>query len=479
MKSKRIFSIFLTGILLLSCAGCGATSSGLSMLSRKKVTELTQKGETYWKAYQPHQETGDALRVVEYQKPLSYALEYPKTGHPAVDERIEGIVAEIRNGFDQEFLPAEPDETADEAENRSHKQTESTLYLGYEAYLTDNDQMSLVFFETHETNEVLSPHTRIQIFHFDLGKDVEISGEDLIWTDFKQNASAYAQKYFTATEPYSQGIFGNYAALLAPDAGRFDRFAFTTEGVRFYFERYDLFPGSYGIVSLTIPYADLRTKITPPKQETEVPAEKTNRKMVALTFDDGPNPIATNAILDTLEQYNAKATFFDLGHLVEKYPDVVKREAALGCEVGSHSYDHKNFSKLTAAQITADVEKTAAAFQKALGQEPALFRPPYGACNDTVKKQIPMALCLWSVDTLDWKSRDAKAVVKAVKDAGDLDGKVILLHSIYSSTAEATAELVPYLQEQGYELVTVSRLLAEKYGETPQTGKIYGYSYFQ
>lgn len=479
MKTKRILTFIMLGVLLFSCGGCSITSSGLSMLGRKRIAELTQKGEAYWKEYQSQQEAGEALRIVEYQKPLSYALEYPKTGHSAVDKRIEGIVAEMRNGFDQEFLPTAPDEAADETKARSRQQTEATLYLGYESYLTDNDQMSLVFFETHEASGSLSPHTRIQIFHFDLEKDAEISGEELIWTDFKKNASVYAQKYFTTTEPYSRGIFGNYAALLAPDAGRFDRFAFTTEGVRFYFERYDLFPGSYGIVSLTIPYADLRTKIEEPKQETEVPAEKTDQKMVALTFDDGPNPIATNAILDTLEQYDAKATFFDLGHLVEKYPDVVKREAALGCEVGSHSYDHKNFSKLTAAQIAADVEKTAAAFQKALGQNPALFRPPYGACNDTVKKQIPMALCLWSVDTLDWKSKDAKAVVKAVKSAGDLDGKVILLHGIYGSTAEATAELVPYLQGQGYELVTVSQLLAEKYGETPQAGKIYGYSYFQ
>lgn len=69
--------------------------------------------------------------------------------------------------------------------------------------------------------------------------------------------------------------------------------------------------------------------------------------MVALTYDDGPNPKATKAILDVLEKYDARAIFFDLGSLVEKYPDVVKREEALGCEVGSHSYDHKNFNKLT------------------------------------------------------------------------------------------------------------------------------------
>lgn len=475
MKPKRIISFLLISILLLSCCGCSATSSGLSMLNRKKITELTQKGETYWAAYQEHQETGEATNVVEYQKPLSYVLQYPKTGCAAVDERIKGIVTDIRNAFDQEFLQANTSEN----EIKNSKETEATLYLGYEAYLTDNDHMSLVFFETHEADGVLSPHTRIQIFHFDLGEDMEIPAEELMWTDFAKNASAYTQKYFTTTEPYSKGIFGNYATLLAPDGGRFDRFAFTTEGVLFYFDRYDLFPGSYGIVSLTIPYEDMRTKIEVPKADTLLPPEKSNKKMVALTYDDGPNPIATNAILDTLEQYGAKATFFDLGHLVERYPDVVKREAALGCEVGSHSYDHKNFSKLTAAQISADVQKTAAAFQKALGKDPSVFRPPYGACNDNVKKQISMPIYLWSIDTLDWKSRNAKAILDVIKTSGDLDGKVILMHGIYTSSAEATAILVPYLQGQGYELVTVSELIQAKHGEIPANGKIYGYSYFQ
>ncbi|MGN0135754.1 polysaccharide deacetylase family protein [Anaerotignum sp.] len=475
MKPKRIFAFFLMSLLFLFCCGCSATSSGLSMLNHKKITELTLKGETYWAAYQEHQEVGEAISIVDYQKPLSYVLQYPQTGHTAIDDRIEGIVTEIRNAFDQEFLPGE----TPAGETDSGKKTEAVLYLGYESYLTDNDQMSLVFFETHETADTLSPHTRIQIFHFDLSSDTEIPAEELMWEDFAKNASAYTQKYFTTTEPYNEGLFGNYATLLAPDAGRFDRFAFTAEGVLFYFDRYDLFPGSYGIVRLTIPYEDMRTKIETPKEEIFIPTEISHKKMVALTYDDGPNPIATNAILDTLEQYGARATFFDLGCLVEKYPDVVKREAALGCEVGSHSYDHKNFSKLTAAEISADLQKTAAAFQKALGKDPAVFRPPYGACDENVKKQISMPIYLWSIDTLDWKSRNAKAVLDVVKSSGDLDGKVILLHGIYTSTAEATAVLVPYLQGQGYELVTVSELIQAKHGETPASGKIYGYSYFQ
>ena len=127
-----------------------------------------------------------------------------------------------------------------------------------------------MFFETHETNGELSPHTQIQVFHFDLEKDAEVTAESLQSDSFAKNASAYTEKYFTTTEPYKNGIFGNYKTLLAPDAGRFDRFALTKDGVLFYFDRYDLFPGSYGVVRLTIPYAEMQKIFVDAQQVTHV-----------------------------------------------------------------------------------------------------------------------------------------------------------------------------------------------------------------
>lgn len=473
MKKKRIFAFLLSFILLTGACGCSASAKGF--VSPQRMNEMQEAGTSYWAEHTAH--TGsEPVTVMEYVRPLSYILQYPKTGYPNTDARIEGIVTEIRNAFDQEYLPA----PAPEGETKRVEKKEATLYLGYETYLTDETHLSLLFFETHEVEIGMSPHTRIQAFHFDLTEDREVAAEELLWDGFRENASRYTQEYFSTTEPYNQRIFGNYKTLLAPENGRFDRFAFTEDGVLFHFDRYDLFPGSMGIVSLTIPYAEMRAKLPAPTEETEtLPDAVTSKKMVALTYDDGPNPVHTNAILDILEKYDARATFFDLGSLVEKYPDVVKREDALGCEVASHSWDHKNFNKITADVIQADVAKTEAVFQKVLGRSPSAFRPPYGNCNDTVKNLIPLPIYLWSVDTLDWKSRNADAVMAEVQKVGDLDGKVILLHGIYASTAEATARLVPYLQEQGYELVTVSELVEAKHGETPENSKIYGYHYFQ
>lgn len=458
---KRIFAFFFALLLLMGLCGCTVSAQGAV---NKKTETLAKKGEQLWAEEIANRQIGEAVTVTETDAALSYALQYPQTGYAAVDERIADIVAEIRHAFEQEYLPQDD--------------TKSTLLLGYESYLTDTDHLSLVFFETHETNDTPSPHTRIRIYHFDLSEGREIPAEELKWEGFAENASAYTQTYFTTTEPYAQRIFGNYQTLLAADAGRFDRFAFTAEGVLFYFDRYDLFPGSMGIVRLVIPYDALRMTADTPQDTAPVQTDS-GQKMVALTFDDGPNPKNTNAILDTLEKYHAKATFFDLGSLVEKYPAVVKREAALGCEVASHSYQHDNFTKLTAAQIKEDIRKTDAAFQSVLGESPSLFRPPYGAYNETTTSLIPMPIALWSVDTLDWKSRNAEAILKEIEAAGNLDGKVILLHGIYSSTAEAVKTLVPALQKEGYQLVTVSELIQKKYGDTPENGKAYTYAYFQ
>ncbi|MBQ3568725.1 MAG: polysaccharide deacetylase family protein, partial [Anaerotignum sp.] len=370
MKKKRSLAFLLLFTILTGLCGCSASAI---TVREKRSSEALAKAETFWEEQTKHQ-LGEPVIFTDYVKPLAYALQYPKTGYPAIDARIEGIVTELRTAFEQEYLPQE--NTPGEKRRSNHPI--ATLYLGYETYLADEDHLSLLFFETTETAaDGMSPHIRIHAYHFDLSEDKELSAEELMWQDFRKNASVYTQRYFTATEPYSQWMFGDYATRLAPENGYFDRFVFTEDGVLFHFEKYTLFPGHMGIVTLNIPYADMRTKMTPEAEKTIAPpASITNKKMVALTYDDGPNPIHTNAILDVLEKYDARATFFDLGYLVEKYPDVVKREAALGCEVGSHSWDHDNFNKLSETAIKEDVTRTDAVFQKVLGRSPSSFRPP-------------------------------------------------------------------------------------------------------
>lgn len=200
--------------------------------------------------------------------------------------------------------------------------------------------------------------------------------------------------------------------------------------------------------------------------------------MVALTFDDGPDGVTSGEILDILEENHALATFFEVGRNVAAYPETVKRMAEMGCEVASHSNAHRDLSKLKKSALLKDLDTADQAFLDAGVDVPTLVRPPYGAVNSTVKSSSGRAMITWTVDTLDWQSRDAQTVINYVQGLGDLDGEIILMHSIYESTVEAVRVLVPWLQEQGYQLVTVTELMAYYYGELPQPDHFYGYTYF-
>ena len=202
------------------------------------------------------------------------------------------------------------------------------------------------------------------------------------------------------------------------------------------------------------------------------------KPMVALTFDDGPHETYSNQILDALEANHAVATFFEVGRNVALYPAVVVREAELGCEIGSHSYVHKNLSKLKKATLLEDLAAADAAFLAAGVPAPTLVRPPYGAVNKTVRTATGRSLITWNIDTEDWRTKDPQTVISYVQGLENLDGAVVLMHSIHESSAQAAAVLIPWLQEQGYQLVTVTELMAYYYGELPQPDTLYGYTYF-
>ena len=162
-----------------------------------------------------------------------------------------------------------------------------------------------------------------------------------------------------------------------------------------------------------------------------------------------------------------------------KDSEAVRRAADMGCEIGSHSYRHANLGKMSQEAIQADLAAADEAFIQVLGQAPTLLRPPYGSSSKILKTTSGRALVTWSIDPQDWLSKDAGKVVAHVKSYDDLDGQVILLHSIYGSTVEATRVLVPWLLEQGYQLVTVSELITLRFGDQVEPNRMYNYDYFR
>ena len=202
------------------------------------------------------------------------------------------------------------------------------------------------------------------------------------------------------------------------------------------------------------------------------------RPMVALTFDDGPCAGASDRILDVLEANGAVATFFEVGSNVERYPEITARADSLGCEIGSHTYAHIDLPSSDEDLLKADRTLCEQAFRNAMGYVPIIMRPPGGALNGTVKLFYDYPFFGWSVDTEDWKTRNSEDTVERIKAFGNLDGQVVLMHSIYDSTADAVQQIVPWLLEQGYQLVTVSELMENRYGTVPEEHVYYTVDYF-
>ncbi|WP_369393633.1 polysaccharide deacetylase family protein [Streptomyces sp. CG1] len=182
-------------------------------------------------------------------------------------------------------------------------------------------------------------------------------------------------------------------------------------------------------------------------------------KCIALTFDDGPAAPETAILLTSLARYKARVTFFTIGQNVAAHPDLVRAEARAGHEIGNHSWNHPDLTRLTPEQIASQLNRTSAAIKAATGQAPTVFRPPYGALNETVRSATTMSPVLWNVDTEDWKYPDAAKVAQIVVGKARPNA-VVLMHDIHATSVEAVPEILRILTARAYRFVTVSHLRA-------------------
>lgn len=195
-----------------------------------------------------------------------------------------------------------------------------------------------------------------------------------------------------------------------------------------------------------------------------------DKKMVALTFDDGPGQY-TKEIVNCLKKNDAKATFFVVGSQVDSYKSSVKAASEIGCDIGNHTYTHPDLARLSEEEIKNQISRTDNKVKKATGKTPTLMRPPYGSVNGKVEQVVGKPVILWSIDTRDWETRSKAKTVNTVM--GNVkDGDIILMHDIYKPTKEAACTLIVQLKRKGYQLVTV-RELAKYRGYTLTKGKVY------
>lgn len=198
-----------------------------------------------------------------------------------------------------------------------------------------------------------------------------------------------------------------------------------------------------------------------------------SKKMIALTFDDGPN-YNTSKVIDVLNKYDIKATFFVLGSRAINNKDILKKMADSGMEIGNHTYNHLLLTKYDENKIRSEIDDTSEVIYSATKKRPKLLRPSYGSVNNKIKKVANMPIIIWDIDTLDWKYHNSKRITSRVVNKVR-DGDIILMHDIYSASLNALSNIIPILQDNGYEFVTIDELFYYK-GISLENGKVYGYA---
>ena len=233
------------------------------------------------------------------------------------------------------------------------------------------------------------------------------------------------------------------------------------------FGRNTFYHHEFGMIIMPSMKDQMNALIASVEQEKELKAQT---PMVALTFDDGPSKY-TDAILDLLVQYDGKATFYIVGSRIESYPEILQRMADLGMEFGNHTFDHKVLTTMDDEEERAQLESVDDALFNVIGQKTSSIRPPTGRLDEVPSSAIDKPFVKWSIDTLDWSSRNPSSVTNIILDNVS-DGDIILLHDLYETALESMEVVIPRLKEMGYELVTVSELAKAK-GYTLESGKAY------
>ena len=196
----------------------------------------------------------------------------------------------------------------------------------------------------------------------------------------------------------------------------------------------------------------------PEKLQVVSAVQEEEWRKVALTFDDGPHPVYTERLLDGLSERDVKVTFFVTGEHARMHPEVIERMQQEGHLIGNHTYTHIQLRKNNKQAFRDELVQTNEVLKEITGEEVVYVRPPYGSWDKSFEKELNMFPVLWSVDPMDWCSKNTDCIVQKVL-ANTKENDIILFHDYYETSVEAALKVVDRLTEQGYTFVTVDRIL--------------------
>lgn len=413
-----------------------------------------------------------------------FAIQYPQSIHTTFNDSILSYIDNTKNNYLQTMSTYKD----------NNGEIHGELNVSFKTYLHNSGHYSFVI-KTSSLSKGIDSLSEKRTFHLNPETEESISIVDVL--DNKEehlNNIAHLVKTKLEDDPKVRPyiIIDKFEIAMEPKWNNFSNFALTEEELIFYFDQFQFTVEEAGTPVVKIPLQQISDYISQPfkpietaennedllednqtdkvgitdetgnlpenvEQKSTTNTESSNEKQVALTFDDGPHPTVTRQILATLKKYDAKATFFMLGSRVDYYPDIAKDVQEAGHELGNHSWNHPDLTKMSAEGVFNEIKNTSTVIEKSTGQQATVFRPPYGANNATVKNQTDLPIVLWDVDTLDWKHRNAEQTLAIVKNNTKI-GNTILMHDIHQSTADALESIIQFLKAEGYSFVTVSEL---------------------
>lgn len=387
---------------------------------------------------------------------IPFYLVYPQTSFDSVNQEISTYIEQSKETYLNEIR----------LKKNVSIDTNSDLRISTKIYEHQKQYYSIVL--TRKVSfDGAKYDTTIQTYFFDKQTGQLLSMRDLL-DEKVSNLEVFAQyirsQLLTSYNNYL--IQDNAIALTEPKWRYFNRFAIINDTLVVYYDKNEIANVKAGMPTVKISLSYLNPILVKSLQTTEenkntiIPVKSASSKRVALTFDDGPYPKVTKQILKTLEKYDAKATFFMVGYRVEAYPSLVREVKEQGHEIGNHTWNHPTLTNLNSKQVLWQLEATNNALNDVIGEPATVFRPPYGATNKRVTNLITETtpVAMWSLDTLDWKHRNSDKLLPMVKKSMH-NNAIILMHDIHQSTADGLDSVLAYLQEEGYEFVTVSEIL--------------------
>ncbi len=224
----------------------------------------------------------------------------------------------------------------------------------------------------------------------------------------------------------------------------------------------------FGIRGILLP-----TALVSAERKLPIYSVATSEKKLAISFDCAWGVEYTDKLLETMQKHGVRCTFFAVEFWVEKYPEYAKKIVEAGHELGTHSKTHPYMSKLSKAEIEAELSSSCAVIERITGVKPTLFRPPYGDYNNTLVEtanELSLYTIQWDVDSLDWKNLSANEIALRIVN-GAKEGSIILCHNNGLHTAESLPMIFSTLQNRGYEFVPIGELIYKDNYEIDHTGK--------